>query len=113
MERMQRLPRLAQDGALPRLPAGTPGAVLTAMLVPRVMVATMMVAACSKATEPVPVPTPIATPTITDSYTGTLFINGSNLHSFEVKENSQVLVTLTSVVTVPIDADPTADPPVV
>ena len=70
-------------------------------------------AACDKNTEPVPVPTPIATPTITENYSGTLNINGSNLHSFEVKENSQVLVTLTSVATVAVDADPTTDPPIV
>lgn len=70
-------------------------------------------AACDKNSEPVPVPTPIAPPTVTENYSGTLFIAGSNLHTFEVKTASEVLVTLTSVTTVPVDADPAADPPVV
>jgi hypothetical protein len=69
--------------------------------------------ACNKGTEPVPVPTPIATPTITESYTGTLSPLGSNLHFFQVQQDSQVLVTLTQLVTVPVAADPSADPPVV
>jgi hypothetical protein len=69
-------------------------------------------AACDKNTAPVPVPTPIATPTVTENYSGTLFVSGSNLHTFEIKESSQVLVTLTSVATVPVEADPSADPPI-
>ena len=69
-------------------------------------------AACEKSTEPIPVPTTIVKPTITESYSGTLAPFGSNLHSFEVKQNSEVYVTVTQVRTVEVVADPTADPPV-
>jgi hypothetical protein len=68
--------------------------------------------ACNRNTQPVPVPTPIATPTITDTYTGTLSPLGSNLHFFQVQQDSQVVVTLTQLVTVAVAADPTADPPI-
>jgi len=68
--------------------------------------------ACSKNTEPVPVPTPIATPTVTDTYVGTLTPLGSNLHFLQVQQDSQVFVTLTQLVTVPVAADPAANPPV-
>jgi hypothetical protein len=70
------------------------------------------IVACSKNTQPVPVPTPIATPTVTENYSGTLSPSGSNLHFFQIQQDSQVLVTLTQLVTVPVAADPTADPPV-
>ncbi len=68
--------------------------------------------ACSKNTEPVPVPTPIATPTITDTYVGTLSPLGSNLHFLQIQQDSQVFVTLTQLVTVPVTGDPSASPPV-
>jgi hypothetical protein len=77
------------------------------------LVCAIAAAACDRQSEPVPIPTPIAPATIIENYGGTLFVNGSNLHSFEVKVNGEVLVTLTSVATVPVDADPNADPPVV
>jgi hypothetical protein len=77
-----------------------------------ILIALGAVLACDKTTEPVPVPTPIATPTISESYTGTLSPSGSNLHFFQVQQDSQVLVTLTQLVTVPVTADPAADPPV-
>ncbi len=75
--------------------------------------AAVLAAACNKDVSPVPVPTPIAQPSITENYSGTLFVLGSNLHSFAVKLPSEVDVTLTAVATVPVTADPTADPPVV
>jgi hypothetical protein len=70
-------------------------------------------AACSGNTTPTPISTPIASPTITESYTGTLFVAGSNLHSFQVTNASEVDVTLVSLTTVAVVADPTATPPVV
>jgi hypothetical protein len=69
--------------------------------------------ACKRDTTPVPVPSPVAPASITENYTGTLFVLGSNLHSFQVKILGEVDVTLTSVITVPVDADPTATPPVI
>lgn len=77
-----------------------------------VVVALAGVLACSKSTEPVPVPTPIATPTVTENYTGTLSPLGSNLHFFQVQQDSQVLVTLTQLVAEAVAADASADPPV-
>jgi hypothetical protein len=38
---------------------------------------------------------------------------GSNLHSFQVQASGEVYVTLTAVNTVPVDADPSTDPPTV
>jgi hypothetical protein len=76
------------------------------------LIALTAVLACDKTTGPVPVPTPIATPTISENYTGTLSPSGSNLHFFQVQQDSQVLVTLTRLVTVPVAADPKANPPV-
>lgn len=69
--------------------------------------------ACGGNTEPVPVPTPLAQATIIESYTGTLFAAGSNLHTFAVTQNGEMKVTLTAIATVAVDADPNADPPVV
>src|SRR5262245_34050855 len=118
MGRMQRVLRRAQSAPSGRSEGDSaqsrrmPGRMSAAALV-AVLGSVLMAAACDKETAPVPVPTPIATPTITESYSGTLHVFGSNLHSFEVKQSSQVLVTLTSVVTVPVAADPTADPPIV
>ena len=81
-------------------------------VLPVVAVCALGAAGCNDRTEPVPIPTPIAPATIVENYTGTLFVAGSNLHSFEVKQNGEVHVTLTSIATVPVDADPAADPPV-
>ena len=53
--------------------------------------------ACNRDVSPVGVPTPIAKPAITESYSGTLFVLGSNVHFFEVKLPSEVDVTLTAV----------------
>jgi hypothetical protein len=69
--------------------------------------------ACGGNTTPVPISTPIGPPTITENYTGTLNIAGSNLHSFQVTNASEVDVTLVSLMTVAVVADPTATPPVV
>jgi len=69
--------------------------------------------ACNRNTTPVPVPTPIGQPTTTDHFTGTLKVLGSNLHSFKVTDPSFVNVTLTSLNTVAVAADPTANPPIV
>jgi hypothetical protein len=69
--------------------------------------------ACNGNTAPVPVPTPVAPPTVTEHYSGTLFVLGNNLHSFQVAQSSEVDVTLVSVATVPVTADSTANPPVV
>jgi hypothetical protein len=69
-------------------------------------------AACDNNTAPVPIPSPVAPATIVENYSGTLFVSGSNLHSFEVKQNGEVDVTLTALRTVPVDADPNATPPV-
>jgi hypothetical protein len=70
------------------------------------------VSACSGNSEPVPVTKPIAPATIVENYTGTLFVQGSNLHIFAVTKDGEVHVTLKSVVTVPVEADPNANPPV-
>jgi hypothetical protein len=78
-----------------------------------VFVAICTASACNRDVSPVGVPTPIAKPTITENYSGTLFVLGSNVHFFEVKLPSEVDVTLTAVATVPVTADPSADPPVV
>ena len=69
--------------------------------------------ACNRDTTPQPVPTPIAPPSVTENYSGTLFVLGSNLHSFQVTKTGEVDVTLTAVTTVLVPADPSADPPVV
>jgi hypothetical protein len=68
--------------------------------------------ACASSTEPVPVPTPIAAPTITEHFSGTLSPFDSNLHTFEVKQDSEVHVTLTEVRTVAVEANPGATPPI-
>ena len=68
--------------------------------------------ACNGSTEPTPVPTPIAPATIIESYSGTLFAAGSNLHTFAVTKSGEMKVTLTAISTVPVDADPNANPPV-
>ncbi|HEV3057711.1 MAG TPA: hypothetical protein VGY48_05660 [Vicinamibacterales bacterium] len=70
-------------------------------------------AACTGNTTPVPISTPIAAPTITENYSGTLNVAGSNLHSFQVTNASEVDVTLLSLMTVAVVADPTQTPPVV
>jgi hypothetical protein len=57
------------------------------------------------------VPIDIAPATIIENYSGTLFASGSNLHTFAVKENGEMKVTLTSIATVPVDPDPNASPP--
>jgi hypothetical protein len=77
------------------------------------LIVALAVTACDKNSAPVPVPMPIATPTINENYTGTLSPSGSNLHFFQVQQASQVLVTLTQLVTVPVAANPAANPPVV
>jgi hypothetical protein len=68
--------------------------------------------ACAGSSEPTPIPTPVAPATITDTYTGTLFVQGTNLHVFAIKQDGEVHVTLTSITTVPVEADPNATPPV-
>ena len=68
--------------------------------------------ACQHSTEPTPVVTPIAPATIIESYSGTLFAAGSNLHTFAVTKSGEMKVTLTAISTVPVDADPNATPPV-
>jgi hypothetical protein len=78
-----------------------------------ILAAAVVASSCNKDTTPTPVPTPIAPPTTTENYSGTLFVLGSNLHSFAVKLPSEVDVTLTAVATVAVPADPTANPPVV
>src|SRR3954466_15091830 len=82
-------------------------------VLPLGLVLALCATACAKNTAPIPVPSPVAPATITENYTGTLFNLGSNLHSFEVKAAGEVHVTLTSVATVAVDADPNATPPVV
>jgi len=68
--------------------------------------------ACDRDTTPQPVPTPVQPPTVTENYSGTLFVLGSNLHSFQVTRTSEVDVTLTAVTTVAVPGDPNANPPV-
>ena len=68
-------------------------------------------AACRGELEPTPVTIPIAPATIMENYAGTLFSAGSNLHTFAVKEAGEMKVTLTSIATVPVDANPSGDPP--
>src|SRR5262249_50042115 len=79
-----------------------------------VVLAAMALAAasCSKNSEPVPVPTPIAEPTMVDTFTGVVFQSGNFQYQFKVNVDSKVLITLKSVTTVAVDADPNADPPV-
>jgi hypothetical protein len=69
-------------------------------------------AACGSNSEPVPVPTPIATPTMVDTFTGVVFQSGNFQYQFKVNVDSQVLITLTSMTSVAVDADPNATPPV-
>jgi len=74
----------------------------------------MVATGCEKTGAPTPVPSPVAAPTVVEMpYTGTLLPSGSNLHEFAVQANGEVDVTLTSVTTVPVPDDPTANPPVV
>jgi hypothetical protein len=68
--------------------------------------------ACSSNSEPVPIPTPIAEPTITDTFTGVVFQSGNFQYQFKINVDSQVLVTLASVTSVAVEADPNAAPPV-
>jgi len=77
---------------------------------------------CNRNTTPTPIPSTVVPPTTTDSFSGTLKQQGSNLHSFQVcpncivshlQETSEVDVTLTTLMTVAVPADPNADPPVV
>jgi hypothetical protein len=77
------------------------------------VLAVVAASACNRDATPVPVTTPVAPPTITENYSGTLYVLGSNLHSFAVKVVSEVDVTLTAVATVAVPDDPNADPPVV
>src|SRR4051794_37112619 len=69
-------------------------------------------AACNRSQENEPVPIPIAPASVVENYSGTLFAAGSNLHTFAVVQNGEMKVTLTTIATVPVDADPNADPPV-
>ena len=71
------------------------------------------VSACHGNTAPTPVAIPINPASIVENYSGTLFIAGSNLHTFLVNQNGEIKVTLTSVATVAVPADPNAVPPVV
>jgi hypothetical protein len=57
-------------------------------------------------------PLPVAPATIIETYSGTLFAAGSNLHTFAVTQSGEMKVTLTAISTVPVDADPNANPPV-
>jgi hypothetical protein len=68
-------------------------------------------AACEKTGDPVPVPTPIAAPTATEQFTGTLLALGSDQYEFKITTPSEVDVTLTTVTSVAIAADPSTDPP--
>jgi hypothetical protein len=67
--------------------------------------------ACRSTAEPTPVPINVAPATIVENYSGTLFASGSNLHTFAVKENGEMKVTLRSIATVAVDPDPNASPP--
>jgi len=70
-------------------------------------------AACDQNSEKVAIPTPIAEPTAVDTFTGVVFQSGNFQYQFKVNVDSKVLVTLTSMTSVKVDADPNADPPVV
>jgi hypothetical protein len=89
--------------------------------VPLILVVAV-VSGCNRNTTPTPIPSTVVPPTIADSFSGTLKQQGSNLHSFQVcpncvvshlQETTEVDVTLTSIMTVAVPADPNADPPVV
>jgi hypothetical protein len=69
-------------------------------------------AACEQTGQPVPVTMPVASPTVTETFSGTLAAQGSNLHNFQITKNGEIDVTLTTVTTVPVQADPNAVPPV-
>ena len=69
--------------------------------------------ACNRSTEPTPVEAPVAPPTQSDSFSGVIFQNGNFQYQFKVSVSGQVLITLRSVATVAVDADPNAVPPVV
>ena len=79
---------------------------------PPVLALTIAVVACGKAGAPVPITMPVASPTALETFSGTLAVMGSNLHNFQVSQNGQIFVTLTTVTTVPVAADPTQTPPV-
>ncbi len=57
--------------------------------------------------------TPIASPTMTETFMGTLAASGNSQHFFKVSQDSEIDVTLTTVTTVAIQADPNATPPIV
>jgi hypothetical protein len=79
---------------------------------PLVMTLAAAAAACGGSTEPTPIPLPVAPASIVENYSGTLFVGGTNLHTFAVQNSGEVHVTLTAIATVPVDADPNATPPV-
>jgi len=68
---------------------------------------------CRDTAASTPIVVPIAPATIIESYSGTLFAAGSNLHTFAVTQNGEMKVTLTSIATVAVPADPNAVPPVI
>jgi hypothetical protein len=72
----------------------------------------LAVAACDGNTEPVPVPTPIAEPSIVDTFSGVVSPQGNFQYQFKVNVDSQVLITLTSMTSVAVNADPNATPPI-
>jgi hypothetical protein len=67
----------------------------------------VVAAGCAQSTEsPTPIPIPLANATTVDNFQGTLKVFGSNYHQFNVPQNGQVAVTLTSVAYAPLtDAD--------
>ena len=69
-------------------------------------------AGCAKAGPPTPVASNVSSPTALETFPGTLMTAGSNLHNFQITQNGEVDVTLTTLTTVPVQADPTASPPV-
>src|SRR4030095_4017754 len=80
---------------------------------PLALVCALSAAACDQSKEPAPVPTPIAKPNVTESFTGTVLPLGSFQYQFKVVVDSEVHITLVSEMSVAIEANPDADPPVV
>ena len=96
------------------VPLGTLGRLRALGLLMLAVAAVMESAGCGQSGQPVPVPSPVAPPTTTDAATGTLKVSGSSYYQFQVKATgeSEVDVTLTALTTVPVTADPNANPPV-
>jgi hypothetical protein len=69
--------------------------------------AAVVAAGCSSSNEaPTPIPIPLAPATQIDNFSGTLKVQGSNYHQFQLKQAGEVDITLTTTAYAPV-TDPT------